>query len=159
MPSKAPHTPDHLVWRVPPLSQVQRLLSEVGLPTSDLAATPAAVHRIFLALQQTASGSEPWALGGLDLYGANALLRSIAVAPDRRRQGLATTIVAKLEERAGELGALQVFLLTTDASEFFAARGYSAITRRDLPASIRQSPQAANLCPDNAKAMSKSLSA
>ncbi len=65
-------------------------------------------------------------MGGWD--GRRAYVYHLAVAPERRRQGIADALMDDLEERFRGLGALKAkpqILIDNDASRaFFARRGY-----------------------------------
>jgi amino-acid N-acetyltransferase len=59
------------------------------------------------------------ACGSLEAVGTAGLLRSIAVAPSRRRRSIGSTIVSVLLDDAAELGIAMVFAFTRDAAGFF----------------------------------------
>ena len=92
-------------------------------------------------------------VGGLEIHGRFALLRSIAVATEHRRKGVASAICTRLEEEAAARGVAQVYLLTETAEAFFASRGYSVVPRVDAPAAIAATEEFATLCPDSAVLM------
>ncbi|MFC7097421.1 GNAT family N-acetyltransferase [Halobaculum marinum] len=149
------------------VASVERLLAAADLPTDDvrdgaaqfLLATPAAGS----AAADDAPGSppqtdpDPVAVGGLEAVGDAALLRSVAVSPGRRGEGIGSAMVAELERRAVADGVAVLVLLTTDAAGFFAAHGYERIDRTEIPAALRSTPQVASLCPDSATVLRKRL--
>jgi amino-acid N-acetyltransferase len=59
------------------------------------------------------------ACGSLEVMGTSGLLRSIAVAPSRRRRSIGSTLVSVLLDDAAELGIATVFVFTRDAAGFF----------------------------------------
>jgi amino-acid N-acetyltransferase len=59
------------------------------------------------------------ACGSLEIVGTAGLLRSIAVAPSRRRRSIGSTLVSVLLDDAAELGIATVFAFTRDAAGFF----------------------------------------
>jgi amino-acid N-acetyltransferase len=59
------------------------------------------------------------ACGSLEAVGTSGLLRSIAVAPSRRRRSIGSTLVSVLLDDAAELGIATVFAFTRDAAGFF----------------------------------------
>jgi N-acetylglutamate synthase-like GNAT family acetyltransferase len=75
------------------------------------------------------------ACGLLEISGTSALIRSIAVAPSRRRRSIGSTIVSVLLDDGAELGVRTVFAFTRDAAGFFRrlhwqpARGTEAFAR------------------------------
>jgi len=89
-------------------------------------------------------------VGGLELHGSVALLRSLAVAPAHRGRGLATAICAHLEAEAATRGVEHVYLLTETAERFFTRRGYVAIPRANAPPEIASSEEFSVLCPQSA---------
>jgi amino-acid N-acetyltransferase len=86
-------------------------------------------------------------VAGLEVHGIYGLLRSLAIAPEAREQGLARDLCTNVEDRAAELG-LQLFLLTETAERFFKHRGWEVIDRRHAPDEIRSSREFSDLCPD-----------
>lgn len=89
-------------------------------------------------------------VGGLEVHPGAALLRSLAVAADRRGLGIASRICDRLEDDARRRGARAVYLLTETAERFFARRGYSDVDRAEAPGAIARSPEFARLCPASA---------
>ena len=94
---------------------------------------------------------------GLEVYGADALLRSVVVDPTRRRAGAGRSIVDATLTEARALGAIRVYLLTTSAKAYFERLGFTAIERASAPAAILATRQAIGLCPSSAPLMVKPL--
>lgn len=132
------------------LDYVERLLSRNNLPTLDLEATPAEFY------YATADG-ERVGIGGLEDYGDVGLLRSVVVEAPKREQGYGTRLCEALETTARDTGIETLYLLTTTASEFFAAEGYSTLERSAVPDAIRGTTEFEELCPSTATCMRKSL--
>ena len=132
------------------LPTVRRLLESAGLPTSDLA-SPRPQFAVI------ADGGQIIATGALQRFGSVALLRSVAVAPDRRGAALGRRIVRELERaaRAAEIG--QLVLLTQTAREFFAHLGYRVIERAAAPQDVQESEEFRSLCPSSATCMVKAI--
>lgn len=59
----------------------------------------------------------------LELYGADALLRSVAVRRDRRGQGLGRRLTGAALQLARQRGAARAYLLTETADGFFPVSG------------------------------------
>lgn len=97
------------------------------------------------------------AIGGLEMHGSDALLRSIATRPDSRNMGYATVIVGGLEARARENGVERVYLLTDTAAAYFERLGYGTVSRERAPGGIAATGQFRQLCPDTAAFMVKPL--
>lgn len=129
---------------------LRALLDGAGLPTDDL---EDAGRTFFLASAEGAiCGS-----GGFEIAGGDILLRSIAVDPDHRGQGLGTAITLDIVERARLSGAVRAFLLTTSAAPFFQRLGFARIDRLTAPEAILRTRQAASICPSAAVFMVKEL--
>jgi len=95
--------------------------------------------------------------GGFESYGESVLIRSIVVAPARRRKGLGRGIVESVIAEATKAGAARFYLLTTDARGYFEKLGFAVIERSCAPAAILSTRQAAGLCPVSAALMVKAL--
>ena len=133
------------------LPAIRALLQSARLPQEDL--TPAHLQD-FVVLRE---GGTLVAVAGLERHGADGLLRSVAVAPDRRGGGLGAGLVQAVEAHARAAGLGALYLLTTTAADFFARRGYRRIERRDAPAPLQASREFAALCPSSATCMVKAL--
>ena len=85
------------------------------------------------------------------------LLRSVAVAPEFRRAGAGTIIVAATLKRMIEEGVAEVYLVTEHAEKFFAACGFkttlATALHEQLPDVITKHPQVVRECPASAPAM------
>jgi amino-acid N-acetyltransferase len=96
-------------------------------------------------------------IGGLEIFGDLALLRSVAVKKDCRGRGLGAKIVGQLERLSKESGITALFLLTNTAKDFFLTRGYQQFDRDDFPETLKQTAQFSGLCPVSAVCMKKAL--
>jgi amino-acid N-acetyltransferase len=130
---------------------VLRLLADAKLPTADL--TQPDLESFF------GCGSEaaPRGVVGLELYGDDALLRSLAVEAATRGRGCATALVGRVERHAREKGACRVYLLTTTAADFFTRLGYKRLERNAAPESIRATSEFSMLCPVTSVLMMKEV--
>lgn len=81
------------------------------------------------------------ACAGFERHGADALLRSIAVAAGERGHGHGTVLVRATLARIDALGVSWTYLVTLDAAEFFGRLGFQPIDRDEVPASVRASPE------------------
>jgi N-acetylglutamate synthase-like GNAT family acetyltransferase len=131
------------------LPAMRAALQEVALPADDLDAPG-------LALFSFVRDGKTLGYGGLEVYGGDALLRSIVVDPDHRNEGVGRWIVELLLESASEMGARGSYLLTTGARKYFERFGFIMLDRRDAPASIQATRQMAGLCPASAVLMTRS---
>jgi amino-acid N-acetyltransferase len=135
------------------LSAILTLLRCAKLPTDDITSAPD-LRLWVLEAKRSVVG-----VIGMERFGVSALLRSLAIAPDYRRQGLGHKLVATLERDAHATGVEQLVLLTETAKAFFEGIGYEAIDRRNVPDEIKQSAEFRFLCPASAICMTKSVSA
>jgi len=93
----------------------------------------------------------------LELYGTAALLRSVAVDPDRRGTGLGQRLTSAALELARQRGVRTVYLLTETAGDFFPRFGFRAIGRDAVDPAVRASVEFTTLCPASALAMALDL--
>jgi amino-acid N-acetyltransferase len=135
----------------PPLCTVVALLQAQGLPVSDI--TDKHLHSFFYV----GSGDSPNGLVGLELYGTDALLRSLVVGESARGKGLGSGLIDRAEQYAASKSARSIYLLTTAAEPFFKRLGYVRIDRSQAPRSIRRTSEFAGLCPTSSALMMKSL--
>jgi amino-acid N-acetyltransferase len=135
----------------PSLPIVVALLQRAGLPSEDLD-----VERL-KEFFQVGNPTDPLGIVGVELSPPYALLRSLVVDARARSEGLGSCLLAHAETHAGSRGVQSLYLLTTTAEAFFAARGYARIDRIAAPPFIRASSQFADLCPSSAAFMVKHL--
>lgn len=132
------------------LEAVEGLLRASDLPWQDIAAHLGA----FIVGEQ---GGTLVACGGLEPYGSDALLRSVALAPRLRARGLGGALCDTLLGEARRRGVRDAFLLTTSAAEFFARLGFTRFERERAPAAIRATREFTELCPASALLMHRAL--
>lgn len=94
---------------------------------------------------------------GLELYGQDALLRSLCVDGARRGGGVGDRLVREALRQAAARRVRGVFLLTTTAAEYFTRHGFRRIGRDALPAAVRTSAEFTSLCPASAVAMGREV--
>ena len=90
---------------------------------------------------------------GLERYGADALLRSVAVSDEERGRGTGRLLVERALADARELGLASVVLLTTTAADYFRRFGFEEVERGDVPEGVRASGELTHICPSTATAM------
>jgi arsenate reductase len=103
------------------------------------------------------SGTAIIAGAGLERHGDAGLLRSVAVASEYRRLGLASRLVADRLELARSIGLDGVYLLTTTAAPFFAALGFESVPRAAVPAAVQRSTEFSAVCPATTECLVKRL--
>jgi amino-acid N-acetyltransferase len=132
------------------LEMVTTFLTAAGLPAAGVAE-----HlRDFLLAEQ---GKECVGVGGLEIYGEVALLRSLAVRPQERNSGIGATLLEQLMTNAHSLGVLRLVLLTTTAERFFVRKGFVRIDRSTLSGPITGSKEFTGACPSSAVCMELTL--
>ena len=93
------------------------------------------------------------ASAGLELYGRQALLRSVVVAPQLQGTGLGRRMTGQILALAQARGITQVYLLTETARDFFARFGFRLMERADVPHKVQSSQEFTMPCAQNAVAM------
>ena len=106
-------------------SRITQLLTEAALPLDGLNG-----HDNFLVLCR-----EVQIIGcaALEPYGRYALLRSVALEPPARRQGLGRRLVREALQQARRDSVAEVILLTTTAAPFFERLGFLPVRREEVP--------------------------
>jgi amino-acid N-acetyltransferase len=132
------------------LDALLALLTAAGLPTAGFTDC---LGRVLVARE----GDRVLGCVALELYGEEALLRSLVVAPAARGRGLGERLTAAALDRADASGARRVWLLTTTAERFFPRFGFLAVERDELPAALAASAELRGACPASAVAMGLEL--
>ncbi len=128
------------------LAAVESLLRDAKLAWEDIAAHFGA----FLVGEQRGALV---ASAGFEHYGAEALVRSVAIAEALRARGAGLALCDTLLGEARRRGVRDAYLLTTTAPGFFARQGFSTIARELAPPAIRATREFAELCPASAVVM------
>lgn len=139
--------------RASDLARIVELLTGVGLPTSDLAASAAPQ---FLVARRA---SHVLGAVAVERYGETGLLRSLVVESTARGIGVATALVGAAERRAAGVGIRHLVLLTQTAASFFEPLGYLRAPRSDAPAAVQASSEFRQVCPESAACLVKRLAA
>jgi amino-acid N-acetyltransferase len=117
------------------------LLADANLPVSDL--TNRHLEHFFF----TGSAESPTGLVGLEIFGSDALLRSLVVSAGARAAGLGSWLVRHAEDYASARHVRAIYLRL----------GYRRIDRSQAPPSIRSSREFASLCPASSALMMRQL--
>ena len=132
-------------------SEIKQLLAGCDLLHEDI--TPAMLRHFLLGWD----GPRLVAVVGLEIKNHSALLRSLAVDAAYRRRGIATALVAKIEDYARSLKLGRLYLLTLTAEAFFKKCGYRIAERDSAPAGIQETAEFKSLCPASAVCLVKHL--
>jgi amino-acid N-acetyltransferase len=122
--------------------RITRLLTEAALPLDGLNG-----HDNFLLLCRD---GKMIGCAALERYGRCALLRSVALEPAARGQGLGRRLAQNALDQARRDGVAEVILLTTTAAPFFERLGFRPIGREEVPAPVRASAEFRGACPASA---------
>jgi amino-acid N-acetyltransferase len=91
--------------------------------------------------------------GALEVYGDYALLRSLSVKLGIRGRNVGTTIAEYLIDEAKERKLKGIYLLTETARGFFVKRGFSDVSRAEVPEVLKASSEFSHVCPTTAAVM------
>lgn len=129
---------------------IKNLLERSDLPFDDLDFDR---QRFLLAL----ANDEIVGAVGLEAYGENGLLRSVAVEEELRGHGLGSELVEEMIEKARSTGVRELYLLTMTAAPFFARHDFERTDRSMAPAPLQGTTEFASLCPVSSVCMRKRL--
>lgn len=114
-------------------------LTAGDLPTADLTDP----GRIFFRIE---ADQQPLGYAGLEVYGPDALLRSVVVPPALQGRSHGRTVVDLALREARRRGVTRAWLFTTSAVEFFRHLGFVVTERAAAPATILGTRQATHTC-------------
>ncbi len=126
------------------------LLANAGLPTSDIDWKNIHFETEYL-------NDVLIACGAIEIYGEYGLLRSLAVREEHRGKGVGEKVTRNVLEIAQKREIKKIYLLTTDAEEFFKKLGFVSILKTEAPTAIHKLPQFQDICPDSAVCMVLSI--
>jgi N-acetylglutamate synthase-like GNAT family acetyltransferase len=127
------------------------VLTAASLPSQDLS-DPGREFFAFRDPRGTLVG-----YGGIEVLGADALLRSVITVPEMRDRAYGAAIVDRMLALALRRGVRTLYLLTTTAVPFFERLGFAAIDRTEAPAAIAATGEFATHCPASAVLMRRRL--
>jgi amino-acid N-acetyltransferase len=134
------------------LPRIEQLLTASSLP---LAGVREAIDTFLVA----EAGPDLVGVAGLEVCCDNALLRSVAVAPDFRSRGVGRSLVLRLIADAEARGLRALYLLTTTADQYFPSFGFRKIERSEVPEDVRATEEFTSACPASATVMTRALQA
>ncbi|HMP29019.1 MAG TPA: arsenic resistance N-acetyltransferase ArsN2 [Saprospiraceae bacterium] len=133
------------------INQIIDLLKNVALPYSDL--TDSKVTFIVA----TNTNQELIGAIGVEIYGADGLLRSFAVNKRYKNIGIGHQLLSHMLAKCANEGLSHLHLLTNTAKDFFLKRGFYILDRISAPESIQSTQEFSLLCPSSAIYMTKQL--
>ena len=117
------------------LGSLRAILAESGLSAH---AVLVAGTRYWLANR---ADGEPVGVIGIEVGARAALLRSAAVRPAARGQGIGAALLRRaLDEAAGD-GQICAYLFSTDAGAYWARQGFREVPVAELVAALPDAPQ------------------
>jgi amino-acid N-acetyltransferase len=128
------------------IGEIEDLLRESALPVEG--ASTHLDHFFVVREGESISG-----VIGLEAYGEEGLLRSLAVRASRRSRGIGNELYLRLIEEARSLGIRRLILLTTTAEAYFSARGFRKVPRTTIRGALGHSAEFTGACPDSALCM------
>ncbi len=131
------------------LPAIANLLADAGLPREGLRD---AATRLYLV-----DDGAPLAVVGFESYGADALLRSLAVRADARGRGYGGALLRHALNEARSEGAATAWGLTTTIPELLTRWGFDEVGREALPEALHASAELRGACPASARAFRRSL--
>ena len=132
------------------LPRIERLLAASDLP---LAGVREALPTFLVA----EAGNDLVGVAGLEVCCDNALLRSVAVAPEYRSRGVGRALVMRLIGDAESRGLRALYLLTTTAEHYFPSFGFQRVERSQVPEAVRATAEFTSACPASATVMERVL--
>jgi amino-acid N-acetyltransferase len=127
------------------------LIRESGLETSGLRP---GMPDLFVAV----SDGRMVGCAALEIDGAFGLLRSVAVVPNRRGEGIGDRLVHHAHSRAADLKLDAIYLLTTTAEHYFPRFGYRTVDETVPPDVVTSSAEYSTCVAADAALMKRNLS-
>lgn len=132
------------------LPGVEALLTASSLP---LAGVPEAISEFVVAEADGAIVG----VAGLEVCCDDALLRSVAVAPEWRSRGVGRALVERKIADAEARGLRALYLLTTTAERYFPSFGFKEVARDAVPEAVRETQEFREACPSSAAVMRRAF--
>lgn len=132
------------------LQDIKALLEEHDLPVSDIEQS----EITFYVLRE---GHRLMACAGIERFGTDALLRSVAVLPELTGKGIGSAFIDFLLSEIPDKGIEGLYLLTETAEAFFSNKGFTKIERKTVPELVMASSEFSELCPSTAVCMYKKV--
>jgi len=94
---------------------------------------------------------------GYELYGKDALFRSLVVLEGLRHKGYGTRCVHLAEKQMKHAGVKKMYLLTNTAANFFESLGFDSVDRQAVPSEISETSEFKTFCPDDSICFTKTI--
>ena|ERR1022692_2601636 len=141
-------------WKVEKVNEPERkaagkLISACGLPGEGLDDTQLWCVK--------GEGRLLLGVAGLETWGRQGLLRSVAVENERRKERVGTSLVRHVISEARKKRMRELYLITETAPLFFERQGFSAVDRSRVRGSVLNSVEFKGACPETAPVMRMDL--
>ena len=132
------------------IRDIKELLEGHHLPVSDLEDS----EITFFVLRK---GHRLMACAGIEHFGTDGLLRSVAVLPELTGKGIGSAFIDFLFSEIPDREIEGLYLLTETAEVFFSRKGFTKIDRDSVPELLMASSEFSELCPSTAVCMYKKV--
>jgi len=130
------------------MEAIRRLLVAALLPSGDLGGP----NQRFIVARHD---GKVVGCAGLEAFGEDGQLRSMAVHWTSRNAGLGTRLHGRLLFEALQAGVRNLYVVTTTAADFFAAQGYRKVQPADVPPGVAASEEYATFVPGGGVVMAR----
>jgi N-acetylglutamate synthase-like GNAT family acetyltransferase/protein-tyrosine-phosphatase len=130
------------------MDAIRRLLVAALLPSGDVDGPN---QRYIVARQD----GKVVGCAGLETFGQDGQLRSMAVHWTSRNTGLGTSLHGRLLFEALQAGVRNLYVVTTTASDFFSRQGYRKVQAADVPAGVVGSEEYETFVPGGGVVMAR----
>lgn len=94
---------------------------------------------------------------GIEVYGNDSFLRSLAVRKGMRNQGIARSLLNEALVFAKRIRSYNLYLITETIGETMSRHGFSDIPREQVPSAILKSPYFNGICPCSCRIMYRDI--
>ena len=134
----------------PRYAQAVALIEQAGLPSEDLGNANVLLFGVIESNLLTG-------VIGLEALDNVGLMRSLVVEPGFRGQAFAQRLCEAVFRHAADRSMDALYLLTTDAADYFRRFDFEEIPRTEVPDCVRNSAQFSALCPAEAVVMQRTV--
>jgi N-acetylglutamate synthase-like GNAT family acetyltransferase/protein-tyrosine-phosphatase len=129
---------------------IRRLLVAALLPSGDLGGP----NQRFIVASQN---GRVVGCAGLETFGEDGQLRSMAVHWTSRNAGLGSRLHGRLLYEALQAGVRNLYVVTTTAADFFARQGYRKVKPADVPPGVARSEEFVTFVPGGGVVMTRAV--
>ncbi|MFT2008109.1 arsenic resistance N-acetyltransferase ArsN2 [Pontibacter sp. 13R65] len=124
------------------IDKIEKLLKTNNLPYEDIISSK--VEFITFKSNEALVGCI-----GIEKYGEDGLLRSLAVGDEYKNTGIGKKLLNELISKCKNEGITKLHLLTTTADKYFAKKGFKYSERTNAPKAILNSKEFLEICPSS----------